>query len=37
MFKFLFKSMLSIWELFYVTYDDLKVKVLCTVAVFVMK
>ena len=37
MFQFLFKSMLSIWELFYVTYNGLKVRVPYTVAKFVMK
>lgn len=37
MFKFLFKSVLSIWELFYVTYDGLKVRVPYTVAEFAMK
>ena len=37
MFKFLFKSMLPIWEPFYVTYDGLKVRVPYTVAEFVKK
>lgn len=37
MFKFLFKSVLSFWEPFYVAYDGFRFRIPYTVAKFIMK